>query len=185
MSDPTKLDLAEAGREAVLAFCDINGLLRPTLGGEVPGRRSCGLYDPRTNTIYVTPSHCAALGRGGSCWSWPGHMVDRTPYGVYCHELGHHVDHRLRLLPKIKSREPALTGYCPNRAEWFAEMFRLFVTNPDLLCRVRPLVYDELANTIGLTPPVCQGWQTVLAGAPARTLALLARRVAAGAPLQG
>ena len=34
-----------------------------------------------------------------------------------------------------------LTSYCPNNAEWFAEMFRLSITNSQLLQQLRPRTY--------------------------------------------
>lgn len=66
------------------------------------------------------------------------------------------------------TREEALSGYCPNSAEWFAEMFRLFVTNPDLLSYIRPRTFSALARD-GWKPAVDEDWQTVLANAPGRT----------------
>lgn len=41
-----------------------------------------------------------------------------------------------------RSEEP-ITSYSPNVQEWFAEMFRLFVTNPDLLMMIRPMTYRD------------------------------------------
>lgn len=40
-----------------------------------------------------------------------------------------------------ESGEKPLTSYCPNPAEWFAEMFRLFMTNAKLLECVRPKTF--------------------------------------------
>ena len=110
---------------------------------------TCAYY--RDGEIFISPSQCASIGRGGRAWSYPGHYVDRTPYGVVQHELGHHVDdaHGARRglygTPwRIHTRDKPLTGYCPNDNEWFAEMFRLFVTNPMLLAVVRPRTYRLL-----------------------------------------
>ena len=90
-------------------------------------------------------------------WSWPGNTVDRTPYGVLAHELGHHFDretgdNKFSYFSEFgrevleKSQEPKLTNYCPNLAEWFAEMFRLFVTNPSLLSKLRPTTFSILVK---------------------------------------
>ena len=85
-------------------------------------------------------------------WTWPGGVIDREPYGVIAHELAHHLDW---LASETKGRyfgsysrdlrrhsgEAPLTGYCPDDAEWFAEMGRLFVTNHSLLRQLRPRTY--------------------------------------------
>lgn len=100
-------------------------------------------------------------------WSWPGSVTDRTPYGVVAHELGHAADwHMSRSLGlpvssyggeysrhvRVKAKEPPLTSYCPNDWEWFAECFRLFVTNPLLLRALRPRTYAAL----------CERWQPLI-----------------------
>ena len=104
---------------------------------------TCGFYRP--TTIHIMVEKCAARGFGGRAWSWPGYAVDRTPYGVIQHELGHHVDSIRFKAPKAifskliweESKEAPLTGYLGTDKdevtfymEWFAENFRLFVTNP-------------------------------------------------------
>lgn len=122
----------------------------------------CAYYRP-DHGIVICVERCQypageAMSRN---WSWPGATVDRTPYGVLAHELGHHADYAMSLelglpaykysgeysvLVKEESGEAALTSYAPNDAEWFAEMFRLFVTNPSLLRAVRPTTYDRLSQ---------------------------------------
>lgn len=42
---------------------------------------------------------------------------------------------------RAQSGEKPLTSYCPNDAEWFAEHFRLFVTNHALLALLRPATH--------------------------------------------
>lgn len=182
----TRDQLARQGRAAVLAFCQANGMPPPTFAGEVPAYvGSCGLYS--RGRLYVTVPACARLGYGGPAWSWPGYMVDRTPFGVYCHELGHYVDDLcsrkgtdFAQAMRKASGEAKLTNYCPNTAEWLAEMMRLFITDPDLLQAVRPRTYESLVGA-GLLPSELRPWQDVLAGAPARTLAMAARRAAEAA----
>jgi hypothetical protein len=184
----TRDELAVRGRSLVGRFCKVNGLPVPDLSSTLPRGYpdACGLYDwvkgPR-GTIHVQVDRCASCGYGGPAWSWPGYIIDRTPYGVHVHELGHHVDrhfwhaaHRLRK----QSGEAPLTGYCPNSAEWFAEMFRLFATNPGLLALVRPVTYQALQD-LGLVPVETRHWTAVLEGAPARTLAMAHRRVSEAA----
>ena len=139
---------------------------------------ACAFY--RRNTIYICVEKCAQPGTAGRSWSWPGYIVDRTPYGVLAHELGHSVDHALsqetgayfgnfsRDIFRITGEE-AITNYAPNVAEWWAEIFRLFVTNPALLKVLRPRTY-EAALKLGLRPLPGDDWKQVLADAPERTL---------------
>lgn len=90
-------------------------------------------------------------------WTWPGSTTDREPYGVILHELGHHVDWTVGDAKgrywsnygtgmAAEADEPAISGYAPNPAEWFAEMFRLFLSNPDLLRILRPRTFALLSK---------------------------------------
>jgi hypothetical protein len=169
------------------AFCAANNLVMP----EVRARAreewhvgACAYYRPVY--IEICPQECAAIGREGRAWSFPGYSVDRTPFGVVAHELGHHADHSksqrrgpyfgdYSIKLRAAAREEPLTSYCPNDAEWFAEMFRLFVTNPDLLRLIRPATYGLIAADF--RPYVTATWTDVLAGAPARTMIAAARKV--------
>ena len=45
-------------------------------------------------------------------------------------------DYSLKL--RRESGERQITSYCPNDAEWFAEIMRLFITNHALLYTIRP-----------------------------------------------
>ena len=180
--DPSKSrkDLLVRGEDLAQRFCTLNKLHMPAVQ-VTPSRDwrfdACAYYRPVYIAICV--EKCAPLGKAGRAWSWPGNVIDRTPYGVIQHELGHHVDHTfskdrgayfgdysqgMRGITK----EPPLTGYCPNDAEWFAEIFRLFVTNPDLLRLLRPRAFAALSDR--LRPAVTEPWEKVLADAPIRTL---------------
>lgn len=172
--DLSKPGLAQQGIILITDFCDLNGIKAPavlamsdsevkTFGG------TCAYYRP--SYIKLNVGACAAPGYGGRAWSWPSYVIDRTPYGVYAHELGHHVDVKLS---KIRGRyrgdfsinlrattlEQRITNYCPDDGEWFAEIFRLFVTNPDLLRRIRPKTYDMLSKI--LKPVTLGSWEEVL-----------------------
>ena len=104
-------------------------------------------------------------------WNWPGATTDREPFGVIAHELGHHCDwltgekkweYGSEYSEQVmdKSGEAPITSYCPNPAEWFAEMFRLFVTNAYLLSKLRPKTFKLLVND--WTPITKQNWQQQL-----------------------
>ena len=188
--DPLKIrkELLEQGKHVAQKFCTLNKLKLPNIRvvpqSEWRFKAACAYYRPTYIAICV--EECATLGKAGRSWSWPGNAVDRTPYGVIQHELGHHVDHKLstdkgsyfgyysKNLRKLSGEEP-LTGYCPNDAEWFAEIFRLFVTNSDLLRLIRPKAYAALIKV--LNPVVTDPWRTVLTTAPARTREACAARV--------
>lgn len=165
----TKEILFEDGLNLIHSWCDANGVPRQTVSkmtGE-PTFCVCAYY--RDNKIFIWVHSCAAIGLAGRCWSYPGYVVDRTPYGVLAHETGHHVEKAhgseggiVAQQWRYQTWEPPITSYAPNHNEWFAEMFRLFLTNPDLLSKIRPKTYalmiERWPNRIETRP-----WQEVLA----------------------
>lgn len=143
----------------------------------------CAYYRP--TYIKICLSMCArpATERMVRNWNWPGSTTDREPFGVIAHELGHHCD---VLLSTEKGRyygnysasvymmsgEKPLTSYAPNSAEWFAEMFRLFVTNHSLLKKIRPATHSLLIQH--WKPVSSDDWVVELGGnVPRRILANL------------
>lgn len=183
-----KQQLLERGEAHMRLFCDLNQLESPPVIVQTRANwpwDACAFYRPVR--IEICLEACAAIGVAGMAWSYPGYSVDRTPFGVLAHELGHHVD----VLRSTRSRgylgdfsinlrkesgEERLTSYCPNDGEWFAEMFRLFVTNPNLLKIVRPKTYALLR---ALYEPVVRGsWEEVLQDAPERTKEACRKKVA-------
>lgn len=162
--------LLQAGESRMSSWCKLNETMAARVVAHWTGKCPfgvCAYY--RNGQIDIWPNMCAAIGTAGRQWSYPGYVVDRTPFGVIAHELGHHVDHQHGpaggdLSHKWRPVHPKpLTGYCPNDNEWFAEHFRLFVTNPDLLSKIRPKVYALFAEkwkSVETRP-----WQEVLAGA--------------------
>lgn len=181
----TKSELLAGGRALMTQFCVVNCLAEPEVQvyQELWGVSACAFY--RAGKISIHPPSCASIGQGGQAWSYPGYFIDRTPYGVIQHELGHHVD---RLMGEDKglyfsefsvrarhdSGEDKLTNYCPNDAEWFAEMFRLYVTNSDLLKYLKPVTHALIAKH--WKPVIERPWREVLAGAPVRNLAQCVKR---------
>lgn len=155
--------LADLGILLANKFCVVNEIRLPTMNiyrskdnkmaKAIKAVGTCGYY--RSNNIHVAVPHCAY---NNPNYSWPAFISDRTPYGVIQHELGHHVDEVMsgvniyRHPPgnffsdriRQESGEKPITSYSPNTQEWFAEIFRLFVTNPLLLERIRPLAYAAL-----------------------------------------
>lgn len=176
-------------------FCEENGLTAPEVNvREKAGWHFgvCAYYRP--TKIELCLASCAAIGHSGMAWSYPGYTVDRTPYGVLQHELGHHIDvvnsaqvwrYRGDFSVKLRreSGEAPISGYCPDDGEWFAEMVRVFITNPDLLRIIRPATYARLRAQY--EPVVTASWDAVLAGAPERTRVACARKVQQAVSRQG
>jgi hypothetical protein len=169
----TKTDMLAAGLAHISKWCELNGITVPVVQ-PMHGQCEfgvCAYY--RNGVIRIWTLDCAGIGTAGRQWSYPGYIVDRTPYGVLAHELGHHVDkahgarggtlsHEWR---RETGHEAPITSYCPDNNEWFAEMFRLFITNPDLLAQLRPrtsrLMLERWPNRAEL-----RGWADVLAAVP-------------------
>lgn len=182
-----KQELYTRGVELMKEFCGANKLSAPIVTPhakeEWKFKGTCAYYRPTYISICV--DQCANIGRAGRLWSYPGYVVDRTPYGVVQHELGHHVDFTLSdartsyggdFSTKLRAAtgELRITSYCPNDMEWFAEIFRLFVTNSDLLKTIRPVTYASLKEIY--RPVVDAPWRKILADAPERTLIAAARK---------
>lgn len=100
----------------------------------------------------------------------PGSFADFTPLGVFCHEVGHHVDYSLHLksysqqngYKDVFDNEEEVSSIEHNVPESFAEAIRLFVTNPDLLRVGRPDRYEYLTKGVGLKPLHVKPWPTIL-----------------------
>lgn len=147
-----KRKLFDLGIARIVAWCSLNQIDYPTVVESDRTREfgTCAYY--RDGVITICVDACAGFGHAGRQWSWPGYVVDRTPFGVLAHELGHHVDrqhgpaggYRSHVWRPLDARP--LTGYCPNDNEWFAELFRLFVTNPNLLHALRPQLWPQFCG---------------------------------------
>lgn len=174
--------LMQSGITLFAAFCQLNDITPPTIVSytrdKFPMRSAtCAYYRP--TSIHISPDMCATPGYAGRAWSWPGYVIDRTPHGVVQHELGHHVDYMLGTVRgaywsdysqrlRAATGEDKVTNYCPNDAEWFAEIFRVFVTNPDLLRLMRPKTFMAIREK--LMPVITDPWDHVLRDAPTRTI---------------
>ena len=183
----TRQRLLSEGVDLLARFCRANALEQPEirLHAKATWRFGvCAYY--RTSIIHLCLEACADIGTAGRSWSCPGYTVDRTPVGVIQHELGHHVDVTRSTVAqryrgdfsvglRRQSQEVPISGYCPDDGEWFAEMFRVFVTNPDLLRILRPRTYALLRERF--QPAIHQPWDQVLAQAPERTRMACARKI--------
>lgn len=182
-----KKSLLDRGARLLANFCAANDLQAPPITAverEAWYVGACAYYRPVE--IQICVAKCAAIGYASMQWSFPGHSVDRTPYGVLAHELGHHADWvrserkgryfgDFSIAMRARCGEEPLTSYCPNDAEWFAEMFRLFVTNPDLLENLRPRTHADLLQHF--KPVFEDSWRDRLRGAPDRTILSIERKL--------
>lgn len=169
-----KASLFARGKALMESWCQLNGVTPPAVVSHEGHCQfaTCAYY--RENQINIWLLDCAHVGSNFRMWSYPGYVIDRTPYGVLQHELAHHVDNaegprggELSHLWRRETQEDPITNYSPNDNEWFAEIFRLFVTNPDLLRLLRPKTFAKLIERF---PNRAQQapWAFVLSGADDR-----------------
>jgi hypothetical protein len=192
----TAQGLFDRGVARARLFCWANDVELPPIT-VVPAEdwhvNACAYYRP-TEGVRICLKHCARAAAQAQVrtWSWPGSVTDREPYGVVCHEIGHHCDFHesppasrgwyfgaYGIGVRVDSGESPITSYCPNDAEWFAEMFRLFITNPALLRLIRPRTYRVLVRK--WVPIGSDDWEKELGpNVPPRILANLHRQVREG-----
>lgn len=178
--------LAALGIERVHKFCAANGIDPPlvNLFTEKWAIGACAYYRPSEGINVCLPWCGRPCGHArGRNWTWPGSATDREPYGVIAHELGHHCDYLAgdqkgsywsdySTAVMEESGEAPITSYADNPAEWFAEMFRLFVTNHGLLKCLRPATYAIISRRY--KPEGTANWRHVLgANVPDRILRTL------------
>lgn len=190
---PAKLVLLDQGMALLKAMCAANQVVAPPVHvySSVDWHDTCTAWYNH-DQIHICPARTAVIGRTGAAWSCPGYVVDKTAYGVLQHELGHHVDRHRSLAQwrvsgaadyqdgafsmalRAAAQEAPVSGYGADEEptasqEWFAEAFRLFATNPDLLRQLRPRTHATMLDA-GLRPVVTDDWRTVLCDAPERTV---------------
>lgn len=180
-----KGELFLRGEARARVFCQDNGLPVPDVVSWERHKwavNACAYYRPDTPVVSRHVRHginvcvplCATPATQGQArnWNWPGSLTDREPCGVVCHELGHHVDwltgdkkgsygSDYSVAMMKEADEPGVTSYAEtNPWEWFAEAFRVFVMNPDLLRQLRPRTHALLAWR--WHPVVETDWKTSL-----------------------
>lgn len=152
-SNEAKQYLMENGVNIIRDFCTLNNIKEPTIKlSNFRTTKKCGVYDGR---IKVDLSKCA---KASNLYSFPNLYVNRTPQGVVTHEFGHYLQDVLKISTRTltkqynKINEKPISSYAPNSSEWFAEIIKLFTTNPDLLKLGRPKTYNWLVNDLKLKP---------------------------------
>ena len=180
-TDETRIGLQTDAVSLMALFCDKNKLaipeLRLTSLGDWKFDWVPAYYRPQYIDICTTKCSFPAAPLRSRNWNWPGATTDKTPYGVIAHELGHHVDWTVSEVKwryygnfskdlHAASGEPPITDYEADKFwEWFAECFRLFLTNAALLKLLRPRTYALLRARF--EPVSCESdWKSNLVGDP-------------------
>lgn len=188
-----KESLFQQGCDRVTEFCKANKIVIPSIASIEHDDwfvSACAYYRPKGG-INICQAECARLAtdREVRNWNWPGSVTDREPYGVLCHELGHHCDWLAGDKPGTyyseysttvmkTSGEAPITSYAPNPAEWFAEIFRLFVTNHALLYYIRPKTWEILRHK--WEPVSNDSWEEEIGNAPDRIMDNLRKKIKRG-----
>jgi len=155
-------------------------------GGSLPSRGLYGWYDGRGRIVVDVKRARAPTKKPGFSWTYPGYKADLTPLGVAAHEAGHHVYSQMyrridkRAWRDVLKREAPCTRYEPNMSEAFAEAFKLFLTNPDLLRVGRPLRWEFFTKRLKLKPVRDLSWRAVLRRAHPKFIAAAESWIARG-----
>lgn len=188
-----KLAAFEQAKDYVLGFLDANGIAHPyeiiTEAKNPSGLH--GWYNPRFQQVFVDVKRSRPpVKTPGFAWSFTGSKADLTVTGVLAHEVGHHVHHMfmyrgqvnsiMQELKRIRRLEARLSGYEPNVHETFAECFRLFALNPELLRVGRPMRW-KLMLDLELKPAHSVPWREVLVHAHPKLITSLERWIEKGA----
>lgn len=170
----TKRQLCEMAINLIDNFCELNNIPKPKFdidwetGTTQTEGIVCGHFTFGTDVLHLQPNRCANPNPNKD---WPGFFYDRTCYGVMCHEFAHYVDNLSPSLFNIKlistelrqiANEPSFNRDPKDDYEYFADVFKLFVTNPDLLRITRPSIFKLLTETYKLSPIILEDYRTVL-----------------------
>jgi hypothetical protein len=162
-----------------------------------PLGRYFGLYKPLGRLYYDSKVCRRPVKTPGYAWSFTGYKADRTAPGVIAHEMGHHawevitrrldggvVSRRRRTMylvwKEIAKKEAEVTSYASHIPEEdFAEAFKVFVLNPDLLRTGRPVRWAAM-SALGLKPAFDVPWELVLIHAHDKIIAAAKKWIAKG-----
>lgn len=163
----TKEELLYKGLELMELFCERNGIKTPHVF--INSGLNFSYYGAfyYKNIIHINMKSCRPPVKiPGYDWTFPGYVQDLTPYGILAHELGHYISDMLgkkfrKNFVNIKRLENNVTSSDERGLdEKMAEAARLFITNPDLLKRGRPIRYEIFRNHY--EPVINSRWKTIL-----------------------
>jgi len=174
--------LARVGRDVAFSWLTLNRIRLPdriyfdrASAGDLiaPTWLGAHLTVEGFSVVGVSTRDCPRGSRTRSIVHAPASFEDFTPYGVLCHEVGHHVDRDLHPagysnvrssgFKKAIDEEMEVSSGESNLHESFAEAIRLFVTNPNLLEVGRPARWEYLRSRY--RPLHDASWRTVLSKA--------------------
>jgi hypothetical protein len=188
--DPYNYDIITAVKEVtkqIGTFLDINSIPHPKVElNETSNKGSYGAYYSNSNKIILYPKNTKPpVKTPGYAWSYTGYKSDCTFGGVFAHELGHYIDYyygrklnsyqwsvKAPFVKDVLNIERPVSGYVnkfrnknTKYGEATAEMFKLFILNPDLLKQGRPHSYNMIVNNMKLQPVVSESWEYILQNA--------------------
>jgi len=198
-------DAIKETQELVAEFCRVNTIPEPLIlesnrsarwvrFGFYKASNHAGRGDNWHGALYYNPRKCRKpVKTPGFAWTYTGYKADLTAPGVIAHEMGHHVwecqcrstngRHCKSLEAQLAAAwqnetqgEKPTTSYGATRVEEdFAESFKLFLLNPDLLDRGATLRHSFFVDQLKLQPVVHWTFDEVLALAHPRLIAAAAR----------
>jgi hypothetical protein len=161
-----KEELLMKGLELIERFSDLNRIKTPLVFIDSTIKSAYGVFYPN-NVIHVNLKVCRPPVKvPGYDWTFPGYVQDLTPYGILAHEFGHYISDMLgkefrKNFVNIKRIEDNVTASDDRGLdEKMAEAARLFITNPDILKRGRPIRYRIFSEHY--EPVVRNRWKNVL-----------------------
>jgi hypothetical protein len=164
----SKVENLAYGKSIVEAFCDFNEIKVPAFVEDNKLNANGMYYWGKHRLLYNIKRCRTPINVPGFAWSYTGYKSDMTVAGVLAHEFGHYIDdiHKnpSKRIKKAIGTESCVTSYEPNLYEIFAEAFRVFVLNPNLLQIGRPRRYNYFIE-LGLKPVVLDDWEYVLGNA--------------------
>jgi hypothetical protein len=182
----SKERLLYKGIELIEEFSEVNGLRLPKIYTVYGSTGFYGIIYPKgKNEIHINMTACRpAVKTPGYDWTFPGYIQDLTPYGILAHEFGHYISDVLgkkfrKNFFNMKRIEPDVTSSDSRGLdERMAEAARLFITNPDLLKKGRPVRYNLLREHY--EPIVKNKWTTVLVNAHPKIITAAERWIKKG-----
>lgn len=185
-NENNKQSLYKKGLELVYEFLKINNIKPPQIN--INNNIYCNGICYSTGLIEINLKKCQVATKTPQFkWSFPGYKADITPIGVLAHELGHYVlllyaNDKIvinELFKLINSKEKNITSYDKNNNyhEIFAESFKLFLTNPDLLKTFYPLRYNLIYNTMKLKPVLTSNYKEQFKYANKRYIEVLEKQL--------
>lgn len=171
----SKHHLLAKGIELIQEFAEANHIAHPSIiintgiGDDYYGFIHLG------NVIRINMKTCrSAVRNPGYDWTFPGYVTDFTPYGILAHEFGHYIsdilgkDFRKNFINLQRHESNVSLMDDKDVDERMAEAARLFITNPDLLKKGRPMRYGFFADYY--SPIIKNRWTTILKNAHPKIL---------------